>query len=125
MNKKLALITVLILMIGRPCFAGGFVKNPDRYPSVGLSFGLADLEGTRSETTSGASFGPRSQNSGLKTRDVTIDLRLPVSHEVTLFGAFSVLSQETSQESAFLLDEADNNLDGYGFRIGARYYFNR
>lgn len=100
----------------------GFINNPDRYPSIGLSLGMTDIDGDDVQTLDALAS---TANATQKTQDLTIDLRLPVSHELTLFGAFSVISQTVTTDSRFPFQGQNQELDGFGFRIGARYYFNR
>jgi len=122
MNKLMILMAAFILMTATNVFARGFINNQDRYPSIGLSLGASKLEG---DITTKTSPTPVIQSSDLEMQDVTLDVRFPVSHQITLFGEFSYFSQELSTDSPgpFLGEESD--LDGFGFRIGGRYYFSR
>ncbi len=123
MSIKIAVMVALIIISSSTSFAGGFINNPDRYPSIGLSVGMTDLEGGNTETI-GATFS-EAQETTLKTQDLTLDLRLPVSQEWTLFSAFSFFSQELTRDGTTALNGVNRDLDGFGFRVGARYYFNR
>jgi len=128
MKKRMVIIVGLILMTRASCFAAGFsfINNPDRYPSLGLSFGMVDIDGVNDRVLNANTALPNtnSLSTSQKTQDVTIDLRLPVSHELTLFGAFSVISQALTSNDGNLVFSNDSTLDGFGFRVGARYYFN-
>ena len=119
MTKKMMLIASFFLFSVCDASGAGFLNNPDRYPSVGISLGVTDIDG------SFANLASIKADSKIKTRDFTIDLRLPVSHELTLFGGISVLKEETFLSNQKLNFREQNDLSGFGFRVGARYYFNR
>ncbi|GEM_PF-6757731 len=129
MKKGITLMIAMILMAGTSGFAAGFgfINNPDRYPSVGLSLGMTDIDGPNLRVFASNSPAPTTDavNVTQKTQDLTIDLRLPVSHELTLHGAFSIVSQELTSNDGVAVFSNNGDLDGFGFRIGARYYFNR
>ncbi len=122
MNKLMILMAAFILMTATNVFARGFINNPDRYPSIGLSLGASKLEG---DITTKTSPTPVIQSSDLEMQDVTLDVRFPVSHQITLFGEFSFFNQESSTDRFGAFQGEDNELDGFGFRIGGRYYFSR
>lgn len=119
MTKKMMLIAIVFYFSVCDALGAGFIKNPDRYPSVGVSLGVTNIDGSFANA---ASFNADSE---IKTRDFTIDLRLPVSHELTLFGGVSVLKEEALLSNQNISFSERDDLSGFGFRIGARYYFNR
>lgn len=123
MSIKIAVMVALIIISSSTSFAGGFINNPDRYPSIGLSVGMTDLEGGNTETNT--TLFTEAQETTLKTQDLTLDLRLPVSQEWTLFSAFSFFSKKLTHDETTALHGVNRDLDGFGFRVGARYYFNR
>lgn len=129
MKKRILFIITLILFTSTSSFSGGlsYINNPDRYPSVGLSLGMTDVDGTNTRTFLDNLGIPitDSVTTARKTQDLTLDLRLPVSHEMTLYGAFSIISQELKSNEGLDFFSNDGTFDGFGFRIGARYYFNR
>jgi len=127
MKKGILFIVALILFTSTSSFAGGlgYINNPDRYPSLGLSLGVTDMDGTNTRTFLDNLGIPirDSVSTAQKTQDLTLDLRLPVS--LTLYGAFSIISQELKSNEGIDFFSNDGTVDGFGFRIGARYYFNR
>ncbi|MEC4678167.1 MAG: hypothetical protein VST69_05375, partial [Nitrospirota bacterium] len=52
MKKRILFIITLILFTSTSSFSGGlaYINNPDRYPSVGLSLGMTDVDGTNTRT---------------------------------------------------------------------------
>lgn len=127
MSIKIAMMATVIILSSNSSFAGGFINNPDRYPSIGFSLGMTDIEGGNTETIGVNTPLPftEAQDTTLKTQDLTVDIRLPVSQAWTLFGAFSFFSQEMTRDGRTALNGVNQDLDGVGFRVGARYYFNR
>ncbi len=129
MKNGIVVIIALILLTSASSFAGGpnYINNPDRYPSLGLSLGMSDVSGTNTRTFLDNLGIPITDavTTTQKTQDLTLDLRLPVSHEMTLYGAFSVISQDLKSNEGIDFFSNDGTFDGFAFRIGARYYFNR
>lgn len=122
MKKFGFIVALFVLLSSNDVSARGFVNNPDRFPSVGLSFGFSSLGGD-------ASFPTQSPTppAGLdiQTKDLTLDFRLLLSHSLTLFGGISVIRNEFAIEESAAHLEQDRELEGYGVRFGARFYFNR
>lgn len=124
MKNILVLMTILSLSTANHAFARGFIGNPDRYPSIGLSFGYSFIDGNIDFPTN--TIPPlQSVEEIMKKRDLTIDLRLPISHSLTIFGGFSFQDNEFSNGGNGFELKKERNLNGFGFRLGARYYFNR
>ncbi len=126
MKKLVLLVSLFLLVSSNDVSARGFVNNPDRFPSVGLSFGLNSLGGDTSFLINGAGVPPAAATD-LETKDLTLDFRLPVSHSLTVFGGISVIRNSFSinGQTPLALEEQNRELDGYGIRFGARFYFNR
>lgn len=123
MKKMVSLVALLILIVSTDVSARGFVNNPDRFPSVGLSFGFTSLGGDASfpgVTPAAAPVGV-----DIQKKDLRLDFRLPVSHSLTVFGEISVIIDEFTIDVNNINFEQDRESDGYGIRFGARFYFNR
>ncbi len=123
MKKIVLMVTLFVLVSSNHVSARGFVNNPDRFPSIGLSFGFSSLGGD-------AAFPgvvPSTKIVGVdtQTKDLTLDFRLPVSHSLTIFGGISVIRDEFGIDVNSVNFEQDRELEGYGVRFGARFYFNR
>lgn len=111
----------IVMLEAGSAFAGGFENNPDRYPSIGLSLGLLGLSGDSS--IKGAGVSDQDVESG--TFDITIDTIIPVSPSLSLFGAFSLIGQNTTGKENADFFESETDLSGFGLRLGARMYFNQ
>ncbi|MFQ5596834.1 MAG: hypothetical protein ACE5GK_02170 [Nitrospiria bacterium] len=124
MKQRIILVAVFVLLGTNETFARGFINNPDRFPSIGLSFGLISIDGDLSYFNNGALLTPKS-SAKTESMDLTLDLRVPVSHSLTFFGAFSIQSDEATSNETTAFFGTDRDLFGYGLRLGARYYFNK
>ncbi|TAL13960.1 hypothetical protein EPN95_04705 [Patescibacteria group bacterium] len=123
MNKMiLVLVALFVVGFSGLVFAGEFDKNPDHYPSIGISLGYTGFDGDLTATDSGFST---SQNIASEATDLTIDARIPVSESWTILGGISFIgAEDTATETASLLG-AKVEAGGFSIRIGARYYFNK
>jgi len=122
MKKIVILTATFILFSAHDTLARGFINNPDRFSSIGLSIGYGSIDGNIDLPTT---VPLQSAKAKEDTSDVTLDLRIPISHSLTIITAFSFLSNELSTgEDPFELKK-NRRLDGFGLRIGARFYFNR
>ena len=61
----------------------------------------------------------------INAEEVTLYLRFPLSHSVTIFGAFSFIKNERSNGRNRIEFGKNSASEGNGLRFGARYYFNR
>jgi hypothetical protein len=117
---KSILVAILVLV---PAIASAteFERNPDRFPSIGISLGLQGESGETKLTFGGASA---KQDTTFGASDITLDTVIPISDSVSLFGALSLLGDRTKADETGVLDGATVDMSGLGLRIGARIYFN-
>jgi len=125
MKKRVLLVVLFLLVLSNNVSARGFVNNPDRFPSVGLSFGFSSLGGDASFPNSNVTPVAVPIGVDTQTKDLTLDFRLPVSHSLTIFGGISVIRDNLDIDGNSAFEEQHRDLDGYGVRFGARFYFNR
>lgn len=119
-------ISMLVAMPLTSSFAWDTSKNPDRYPSLGLNFDTANIDG---------GYGPRIDadnylkvgESVTKTVTVQLDLRLPVTNRFTLEGRVRGISVDERFNSDYpdVIDSDIFDGSGSGFGVGLRYYFVR
>ena len=102
--QKIALIVAILVVSGNTVsIAAEFERNPDRFPSVGLSLGIASETGDQGATCSICTPSSVSQDLETDVYDLTFDTRIPVSQSLTLFGIFAFASTLTeSDETSFL-----------------------
>ena len=112
-------IVALMLAVGSTSWAVEYPGNPDKVPSVGFNFGGIAESGDVTVTDS--------PNSAKQTIEMTnahliLDVRVPVSNNVTLNGALG-LSGSTSQanETPMLLGQKSES-SGLSFNVGVRFY---
>jgi len=98
-----------------------YADNPDRFPSLGISIGLAGGSGTSELTAVGLSA---KQDTTFGASDITADFHLPVTNSVTLFGALSLLGQQEKFDETAQLAGQKIDFSGAAIRLGARIYFN-
>lgn len=117
---KSILVAILVLA---PAIASAmeFERNPDRFPSIGISLGLAGAAGETEFKFAGASA---KQDTTFGQSDITLDTVIPVSQSVTIFGALSLLGERDEADETAILDGATTDMSGLGIRLGARIYFN-
>lgn len=115
MLKKL--IAVSFLLLPSTVLAWEHPLNPDRFPSVGLSYEGATMEGEIKTQGVG-------QDTEIRTGLLLLDARLPMSNSFTLeLGIGSSAMELEAKESPFFF-AGENKTTGAFTRIGARYYFN-
>lgn len=108
----------LIALLPASLFAWEHPKNPDRFPSIGLSYAGSTLEGEYV-------IEGFKQDTEVKTGLLLLDTRLPLSNKLTLdVGIGSTAIRETSEENRNFFGERED-LKGAYTRIGIRYYFSK
>jgi len=123
MKNRILVVGIVGIFIGVGVGeAREFPKNPDRFPSFGITLESQSLEGDF-KSPSAPAFG--SQDVESTSRRLTFDTRLPLSNSFTLNLALGLVGGEAEAEETSLLHSAKTEQDGTYFRIGARYYFNR
>lgn len=119
--KKIIFAAILVTLTSTFSFAWECPKNPDRFPSIGLS-----LSG---QAASADQSYPSFPTGGSQNREDSVgmfilDTRLPLSNSFTLdFAIGSMHVKQTLDETA-TLDSQKYDANGGYFKIGARYYFN-
>jgi len=115
--KKMLLATFLLLP--QYALAREYPLNPDRFPSIGLTYSGTSQEGDF------VSAGGGSQDIEERYGELVFDTRLPLSNSFTLnlaIGAVATVTEGKDSPTIFA-DETDTS--GALLRIGARYYFNK
>lgn len=115
--RKFILI-VIIIAATSPAFAWEHPNNPDRFPSLGLSYTGVSEDGDYK--TQGFSQDIESSSGAL-----ILDTRLPLSNSFTLSVGLGAVGTNVKGESnaVFAADELDTS--GGLFTISGRYYFNK
>lgn len=117
--KKLIIGGAMALMLST-AQAREMKGNPDRFPSVGLNYSVANLDGLNEENIAGVLI---LGNTELTQRSVSLDLRLPVTDGMTVNTGITSMVSETSSTYDSLNSRGDQTLDGYAFNVGVRFYF--
>jgi len=118
MSLKAVAVSCLALSLASSASAWEKAKNPDRFPSIGLTYtGIAE---DGEYKTLGFT-----QDTELLSRSLVLDTRLPLSDSFTLnLGLGTTASEIEGEESAaFNADEFESS--GALFTVGGRFYFNR
>lgn len=117
--KKIVLVA-FAMAIASPMAAVEHPLNPDRFPSIGLSYEGFGSEGELE--VRGTAFKQDVEES---TAFLILDSRLPLSNSFTLDIAFGLVGARSElKETPALFGQETTQGGGY-FRLGARYYFNR
>lgn len=114
-------IMISLLLSAVKVFAQ-YADNPDKYPSIGISLGYVPQTGDLRAT---AGVFSATQDAEITQHDITLDFRFPMSNSTTLFGAVSQGNIVVDYTETPLLAGSKTDVSGLGFRIGARFYFNR
>jgi hypothetical protein len=109
-----------VVFFANTALAARYEQNPDHLPSMGISVGLEGLTGTIDLNPSSPQI---SQDSLLYRFDVTLDLRMPLSERLTLFGTASFITRIDDVEADPLSSGTQTDEFGGGGRIGLRIYF--
>lgn len=113
--KKLMFLLVLAPSLS---FGWEHPSNPDRFPSIGLSYAGSTIDGEF--TTAGLK-----QDVETKSGLLLLDTRLPLSNKLTLeLGIGSMAVKQTGDENAVFFG-SENDQSGSYSKIGIRYYFSK
>ncbi len=116
--KKL-LLAGMIIGMAVVAKAGNFPENPDKRTSIGISAGANTLKG---DGTVKFFFGSFSQDGKQDSKNISADLRLPISSNATItFGAGYMTGTSEFSETNMLAGST-TEMDGFGFQIGMRFY---
>lgn len=96
-----------------------FERNPDRVASIGLGIAFGGLSGDSTVFVAPLSA---KQNVTQGLFDFGIDLRLPVSHTVTLFGGITFRGAATDAPETIDLAGQKATLGGQIITLGLRIY---
>jgi hypothetical protein len=116
---KRLMILVGLLMLAGTVKAMEHPGNPDRFPSIGLSLDGASQSGTLTTKATGASF---SQDGDATDGALTLDTRLPISDNTTLYGAVGLISSKSSADETNILTGGETKSSGVAVHLGARWY---
>ena len=111
-------IALSLVVIPSLSFAWEHPKNPDRFPSLGLTYAANALEGDF------ASAGT-SQDIESESSELLIDTRLPLSDSFTLSVGLGGVSTNTKGKDSPTLFSSETDASGGSFVISGRWYFNR
>jgi hypothetical protein len=115
---KKVLFAVAILTSTFPVFGWEHPNNPDRFPSLGLSYtGIAEDGDYK---TQGFSQDIESSSAAL-----ILDTRLPLSNSFTLSLGLGATGTNVKGESNAVFDADELDTSGGLFTISGRYYFNK
>ena len=120
--KNFMLVALFVIGFSGLAFAGEFERNPDRFPSIGLTLSLAGESGTATVKQTGFSAN---QNISSGSGSLVVDLRAPVSNSLTLFGAIGLTGSSLTADETNLLSGQDIRGGGFILSVGIRYYMNR
>ena len=115
-------LTAFVLLLAAPMTnltAGEYPGNPDRFPSIGVNFAGAAEDGT--STVSGGSVSAR-QDVEVSNGAFILDLRLPVSDNLTHLGAIGSHSTTVEAPETPLLFGQKSETEGVSFSVGVRFY---
>lgn len=120
MNKLFILIAIScgVLFFSSPATAREYEKNPDRFPSIGLTYESFGLEG---ETDFRGVAKQDVEESG---GAIIFDWRMPLSQSITMNLALGAIGSLTEGVSMPQVTGYKTELGGGYFRLGMRYYFN-
>lgn len=112
---KLFVVTGLVF----PSFAlgAGFEKNPDRFPSIGLTYSGSNQKGQYR-------IADIEQDINIENGSLILDVILPVTDSVTLNFGLGGVGSKVDAESTRLFYPSETKSNGGIFILGARYYFN-
>jgi hypothetical protein len=113
---------LLSAFLAAPTFAGEYDRNPDRFPSLGITLDLGGASGDATLTASGAS-AKQDVASGLAS--LALDTRIPVSQSVTLSAGLALFGNASEADETALLSKQEVNQSGFNLTLGMRYYFNQ
>lgn len=136
---KKIIVGLGLLLCSSPCRSWEFANNPDRFPSIGLNYGMLNTFGGFKETTSVTNYD-LNQAVKFNTQDIILDGRFPVSDRFTLNlsgGLTSIrlegrdISVAPQQAKNFINGGSpadsqyatNSDMFGYNFSIGLRFYF--
>lgn len=116
MKKMMMIAGLLLAAVGVRAEVEG---NPDRFPSIGINYtgAFEDGEGTAYDTGLSAS-----QDIEISHGVLALDLRLPVSGNVTLNGAIGITGTEATANETNLLQGGKQETDGMFVNVGVRFY---
>lgn len=117
--KKMLAVAVLLLASAAAVNAKEFPANPDRFPSVGITLAGAAESGDVRTFGGGASA---TQSANASHGAFTLDLRLPMSDNVTLSGSISSLRSSFEAPETSMLFGQESETNGAGFSVGVRFY---
>ena len=118
MNKIITLIVLLAAPVAS-LMAEEYAGNPDRFPSVGLNWAGSAEKGDATVFGTGISA---KQDVEVTNGAFVLDLRLPVSNNVTLSGSVASLASSFDAPETPLLLGQKSETTGFAFSVGVRFY---
>lgn len=107
------------LLIGAVVHSAEYPRNPDRVPSIGLTYaGMAET----GDVTLNAGSATAKQDIENVNGQFLLDLRLPVSDNVTFNGSLGFIGSEFTADETPLLNGQKSSMSGVGFSVGVRFY---
>lgn len=117
MKKFVALVVLLAAPMAS--LKAEVAGNPDRYPSVGLTWSGSAEDGDSVVFGGGSSA---EQDVEVSNGAFVLDLRLPVSDTVTFSAAVGSSATEVEAPETPLLFGQKSKTSGIGFSLGVRFY---
>jgi hypothetical protein len=93
--------------------------NPDRYPSIGLSYLGLFQTGDLSFMTG---TGTTSQDIDNTDNRIFADVRFPMTDSVTLTGGVGYAAAQATADETSTLSGQDQDLSGFLVGVGVRFY---
>lgn len=116
-----SLLVGILLASAATCSAAEYKGNPDRLPSIGLTFGGIAETGNATLSSGGASA---TQPAELSNGHFVLDGRVPVSDRLTLMGSLGYTGSSSDVKETTLLDGQKVDTTGISFSVGLRIYLN-
>ncbi len=110
----------LLLLCTLPLKAQEYPRNPDRFPSFGVSYSNSMVNGD-SGSVAGTTTLIGSEN--VKADTIGADIRIPVSNQITVSAAYEMINGDRTN-TVRNLSQGYTNLDGYKASFGVRFYLN-
>ena len=117
--KKLLAVVVLLMCVCKIGQAKEYPGNPDRVPSVGLTYTGVDLDGTQKYTSSGISA---EQDGIFETGSIMLDLRWPFNNHWTMNVGIGGQRTHFGYDETPLLNFEEHDQTGLIYSLGIRYY---
>lgn len=117
--KKFIAVMLLLVAPAASLFAAEHAGNPDRFPSIGINWSGSAEDGDSTVFGGGSSA---KQDVEVASGAFVLDLRLPVSSNVTFTAAIGSSATTVEAPETPLLFGQKSETSGLGLSVGVRFY---